>query len=101
MVKVNRNDPCPCGSGRKYKACCMAAVQAAERAGVPVAAEELALTRSAAMEAARAADAWEVDLAPVNVAVRAGDAAPSMGLVIAGGLVVLGDVVLARPAGPA
>ncbi len=21
-VKVNRNDPCPCGSGRKYKACC-------------------------------------------------------------------------------
>ena len=21
-VKVNRNDPCPCGSGRKYKSCC-------------------------------------------------------------------------------
>ena len=20
--KVNRNDPCPCGSGRKYKKCC-------------------------------------------------------------------------------
>ncbi len=20
--KVGRNDPCPCGSGRKYKACC-------------------------------------------------------------------------------
>ena len=21
--KVGRNDPCPCGSGRKYKQCCM------------------------------------------------------------------------------
>ncbi|HEZ4254169.1 TPA: SEC-C domain-containing protein, partial [Neisseria meningitidis] len=20
--KTGRNDPCPCGSGRKYKACC-------------------------------------------------------------------------------
>lgn len=23
-MKVGRNDPCPCGSGRKYKQCCMA-----------------------------------------------------------------------------
>jgi hypothetical protein len=23
-VKVSRNDPCPCGSGRKYKRCCYA-----------------------------------------------------------------------------
>ncbi|MDR1595746.1 MAG: preprotein translocase subunit SecA [Puniceicoccales bacterium] len=22
VVKVNRNDPCPCGSGKKYKKCC-------------------------------------------------------------------------------
>jgi len=22
-VKIGRNDPCPCGSGRKYKFCCM------------------------------------------------------------------------------
>ena len=21
-VKVGRNDPCPCGSGKKYKKCC-------------------------------------------------------------------------------
>jgi len=21
--RVGRNDPCPCGSGRKYKQCCM------------------------------------------------------------------------------
>ncbi len=24
-VKVGRNDPCPCGSGKKYKKCCMSA----------------------------------------------------------------------------
>ena len=23
-MKVGRNDPCPCGSGKKYKACCLA-----------------------------------------------------------------------------
>lgn len=23
-MKIGRNDPCPCGSGKKYKACCMA-----------------------------------------------------------------------------
>jgi uncharacterized protein YecA (UPF0149 family) len=22
-TKVGRNDPCPCGSGKKYKVCCM------------------------------------------------------------------------------
>jgi len=22
-MKTGRNDPCPCGSGRKYKKCCM------------------------------------------------------------------------------
>jgi preprotein translocase subunit SecA len=27
--KVGRNDPCPCGSGRKYKKCCGASPQAA------------------------------------------------------------------------
>jgi uncharacterized protein len=25
-VKVGRNDPCPCGSGKKFKKCCGAAV---------------------------------------------------------------------------
>jgi hypothetical protein len=30
-MKVGRNDPCPCGSGKKYKKCCMDKDQAAER----------------------------------------------------------------------
>lgn len=31
-MKTGRNDPCPCGSGRKYKACCLPKDEAAERA---------------------------------------------------------------------
>ncbi len=27
MVKIGRNEPCPCGSGKKYKKCCMQAQQ--------------------------------------------------------------------------
>ena len=23
MAKIGRNDPCPCGSGKKYKRCCI------------------------------------------------------------------------------
>ena len=29
MTKVGRNDPCPCGSGKKYKRCCWGKVAAA------------------------------------------------------------------------
>jgi hypothetical protein len=26
-LSVGRNDPCPCGSGRKYKRCCLTAAE--------------------------------------------------------------------------
>ena len=28
MSKIGRNDPCPCGSGKKYKQCCLKAQEA-------------------------------------------------------------------------
>jgi DNA-binding SARP family transcriptional activator len=31
MSKVGRNDPCPCGSGKKFKRCCIARVEAEAR----------------------------------------------------------------------
>jgi len=31
MDKTGRNDPCPCGSGKKYKKCCLPKDQAAQR----------------------------------------------------------------------
>jgi tetratricopeptide (TPR) repeat protein len=32
MIKTGRNDPCPCGSGKKYKRCCLEKHEAAARA---------------------------------------------------------------------
>ena len=37
MAKIGRNDPCPCGSGKKYKKCCLANDEAAARAAQPAA----------------------------------------------------------------
>lgn len=39
MAKPGRNDPCPCGSGQKYKRCCLAKDQAAESEALRAAAE--------------------------------------------------------------
>ncbi|MCC6473881.1 MAG: tetratricopeptide repeat protein [Burkholderiales bacterium] len=36
MTKIGRNDPCPCGSGRKYKQCCMRLHEAMAGSGPPV-----------------------------------------------------------------
>jgi hypothetical protein len=33
MSAIGRNDPCPCGSGRKYKKCCLSKEAAASAAG--------------------------------------------------------------------
>src|SRR5437588_5400783 len=30
QMKIGRNDPCPCGSGKKYKRCCMVNDEAAQ-----------------------------------------------------------------------
>lgn len=35
MAKIGRNDPCPCGSGQKYKRCCLAVHQAEQAARRP------------------------------------------------------------------
>ena len=35
MAKIGRNDRCPCGSGKKYKKCCLASDEAAARAARP------------------------------------------------------------------
>lgn len=42
MAKTGRNDPCPCGSGRKYKVCCLKKDEDAERERFKGAAAEAA-----------------------------------------------------------
>lgn len=36
-MKVGRNDPCPCGSGKKYKRCCLLKDEMADLRAVAVA----------------------------------------------------------------
>ncbi len=36
MVKIGRNQPCPCGSGKKYKHCCLTAERVAQPQNAPV-----------------------------------------------------------------
>jgi tetratricopeptide (TPR) repeat protein len=50
MIKTGRNDPCHCGSGKKYKRCCLQKDQIAESAALALAAA-----------AARAAEAAQHD----------------------------------------
>ncbi len=48
-MNVGRNDPCPCGSGKKYKQCCLSKDEAAQREAARVQAEAVrAITPSAA-----------------------------------------------------
>jgi len=58
MAKIGRNDPCPCGSGKKYKQCCLASDQnaAAARAAAQAAA---AAEQRAAERAHRAAGLFD------------------------------------------
>jgi SEC-C motif len=43
MAKTGRNDPCPCGSGRKFKKCCEAKTPARRQSLVLMAVIGLAL----------------------------------------------------------
>jgi hypothetical protein len=54
MSKIGRNDPCHCGSGQKYKKCCLAkddAARSAELAALAAEAEAAAAASEAQAEA--------------------------------------------------
>jgi tetratricopeptide (TPR) repeat protein len=72
MAKTGRNDPCPCGSGNKYKRCCLPKDEAAEHAKSAQVAAKTAATQAALEQerlATRAALEHEHDLAEASNAV--------------------------------
>jgi hypothetical protein len=95
----SRNDPCPCGSGRKYKACHMREDQAAARAAGAFGPEALALSREVTNESARRAAFWEADVVPLMEQFRETGEAGSLVMVVADGLILTGDVLARRPVG--
>src|SRR4051794_34915563 len=67
MSEVGRNDPCPCGSGRKHKRCCLEIHQTAQRVAAAAEARLLELgdlVRDEAPEQWRRA--YEERLVPLN-----------------------------------
>jgi hypothetical protein len=80
-MSIGRNDPCPCGSGRKFKRCCLEKVNQ----GVPVLPPE-------ARELAREVPVWEMDLVPAPlVRGRRRDAGVVVAMVQADELTLLAD----------
>jgi tetratricopeptide (TPR) repeat protein len=70
MAKPGRNDPCPCGSGNKYKKCCLAKEEAVARdrfVEAQARRDERAETRSAETAAAH-----RLHLREVKAAIAAG-----------------------------
>jgi tetratricopeptide (TPR) repeat protein len=57
MAKIGRNDPCPCGSGNKYKRCCLARHEADARLVAAVARELAAAEAEIADELTTASNA--------------------------------------------
>jgi hypothetical protein len=62
--RPGRNEPCFCGSGRKYKQCCLAKDEAAAAKARAKAAKEAAKEAKEAKEAAEAPAAAEGSAAP-------------------------------------
>ena len=54
MTAPGRNDPCPCGSGKKYKQCCLVKDEAKARAARAKAAEAAPAPEAAAPQEERA-----------------------------------------------
>ena len=71
ITKVGRNDPCPCGSGRKYKKCCMLkpAAQAADQAKLYARKYNIRLKQAADVEGIRRAG--RLALATLDLAAEA------------------------------
>ncbi|HEV3052634.1 MAG TPA: SEC-C domain-containing protein [Longimicrobium sp.] len=101
-MKTSRNDPCPCGSGKKYKACCMARDQARAHARSVLGEEAFDEAEAEWLAAARQAKEWAVDIAPAPGAIREDpDAGLSLVMVTADEWVAHVQVLAHRPAGVA
>jgi len=91
-LKVGRNDPCPCGSGKKYKKCCLPLDREAGGASAP-GDPAAGAVRRAAVESRD----WEVDLVSLPGTVEGQPAARHAAVfVVARGLIIHSET-LDRP----
>jgi hypothetical protein len=102
-----RNDPCPCGSGRKYKQCCQsadtarAAAQAAEAdRGRPLRSRDVSHAPEV-LRAIREEPEWSADAVPLPIHIEQGDAGRPVALLVVAGEFVVYSNTLGRLRGGA
>jgi len=87
---TGRNEPCPCGSGRKYKQCCAKAEIAQERS-----------QREMLRDAATSERAWAVDAVPLMIGIEDRSAKRPVALLVTAGDLILKHELLGRLGGEA
>jgi hypothetical protein len=98
-VTIDRNSPCPCGSGRKYKRCCLRRDADAARALHLIGAEAGELPFGAQFPAG---DIWQADLVPIGATFDDDHGArPVVALVCGNGFVLNADILACGPSEPA
>jgi hypothetical protein len=93
-MKVSRNDPCPCGSGKKYKACCMNRDLARERVKSIVGEEAFEAAEERARTHIGEQAVWEADVLVLGAAL------PSLVMVAADGIIVQSEILTQRAGTP-
>src|SRR4051812_26470156 len=99
----SRNDPCPCGSGRKYKQCCMRRDESAHPAlrVLRGSGARGSIPRELDLAAERINPHWEADLLPIPAHFDNDPSArPTLLLVAAGELILHSDVLANPPSEP-
>lgn len=93
-LKTSRNDPCPCGSGKKYKACCMSGDISRERVRAVLGDELFDTVQQEVFSVAGEQRTWEGDVVPL------GSSEGAVAMLTAGEMVVHVEVLPYRPSGP-
>jgi hypothetical protein len=92
-METGRNDPCPCGSGRKYKQCCLPRERGAASGDVIPLHGGAAALRARVRSAAAARAVWEIDAVPLMIRFEEPEAQrPVLVLVMAGDIIVHQDI---------
>lgn len=96
-MKPGRNDPCPCGSGRKYKHCCGKAESNANPLFRLLPPDAPSRRMPVLPASVARAEPWEADLAPVTMFIESDPSARPAALVIGTGELVLRCDLIAHP----
>ena len=101
-MSTHRNDPCPCGSGQKYKRCCLPRDQKAERTLHLVGDDGGHLRRRRDLADLEIGTSWQAELVPIMARFDADPTVrPALALVVADGFVLHHELVAHPPAEPA